>query len=176
MPTIREMNRKRPRRRADRPQAHRNLPRSQSDAGSLSSWTCYPQVQTEREGLLTLKHDKTVARYRNAKNIFALRNNAHIVPESATRIASGTDSSADDDDMQSARPVGAEQQSLLDVGRARGAGDEIERARRAALAESAPEFGERALIVGEDRVARQHDDVIVGEKIEGRRVVGAGDE
>src|SRR5271154_5677649 len=89
----------------------------------------------------------------NAKKIFALRRSATnfpdqlcVRPENAARIGRGSKFSTDDDDVQSAGPVGAEQQGLLNVGGARGTGDEIEGAWRAALAIGAAQLGERALI------------------------------
>jgi hypothetical protein len=70
----------------------------------------------------------------------------------------------------------AKQQRLLDISRPRGASDEVERARRAAFAIDAPHLGEHALVIGFDRLARQDDDMIVGQKIERCRIVRAGNE
>src|SRR5271166_516595 len=116
-------------RMAARPQARRTRPRSQGDADSLSSWTCYPQVQTHRKHDLTPKRDKTMAiccdakkNLRAAVQLASCRSTRErLIPESVNGGASGAASpaSADDDDMEPARPMGAEQQRLLDVGRAR---------------------------------------------------------
>ena len=53
---------------------------------------------------------------------------------------------------------------------------EIERARRDALAVERAQPREDALDVGDDVLARQHDDVVVGQEVERRRIVGARDE
>src|SRR5579862_7288227 len=78
--------------------------------------------------------------------------------------------------MQASWPVGAEQQRLLDIGRSRRSSNEIERARRAALAVSRAHLGEHALVIGFDRLSRQNDNVVVGKKVKGGRIVRPGDE
>jgi len=67
----------------------------------------------------------------------------------------------------------AEQQGLFDIGRARRAGDEIDRAWRAALAVFFPQSREDAFVVGQDVVATDDDDLIVRQEVERRRIVRA---
>src|ERR1700761_6926550 len=112
---------------------------------------------------------------------FALRYDVVNIYEGATRasrvLAFGCGSdSADDDDMQPPRTVSAQQKGLLDISGPRGARDEIECARRLAFAVDAPHLGEHALVIRLDRLARQKHDMIVGQEIEGCRVVWAGNE
>ena len=77
-PTFRERMHTSLPRRVARPQARRNPPRSQSDADSQSSWTCYPQVQPHRTRGLASKSDKTMAFAATAKKNFALRYNCRV--------------------------------------------------------------------------------------------------
>ena len=72
--------------------------------------------------------------------------------------------SGDDDDVQPPRAVRAQQQRLLDVGRARRAGDEIDRARRRAGAVDGAQFHENAFVIADEVVGEHDDDVIVGQK------------
>ena len=65
-----------------------------------------------------------------------------MVTKFARRRTCGNETSIRDDDVKAARPVRAEQQGLLDVARARRPGDEVERARREALAVTLAQLGE----------------------------------
>lgn len=76
--------------------------------------------------------------------------------------------------MQTAWPVGAELDGLLDIRRARGAGYKVDRARHR------PELGAQpcphVLDVGNESIGAQHDDVHIGQKVERGRVLAARDQ
>ena len=78
--------------------------------------------------------------------------------------------------MQPPWPVGAKQQGLFDVGGARRAGDEIDRARQRAGPISRAQFGEHAFVIGDDVGGEDDDEMVVGQEVERRRIVGAGDQ
>ena len=85
----------------------------------------------------------------------------------------GGRSVVDDDDMQAARPVRAEEQGLLDIGGARRPGDHVDGARHAALPVGGPQLVPDRLVVAGDIACRENDDVVVGQEIEGRRILRA---
>ena len=75
--------------------------------------------------------------------------------------------------MQPARAVRAEDERLLDVGRARRAGDEIEGSRHDAFAVTVAHLAPDALIIAENVARRDDDEMIVGQEVQGRRIVRA---
>jgi hypothetical protein len=79
-----------------------------------------------------------------------------------------------DQNVQTARAVGAELDRLLDIAGTRRAGDHVDGARETALAEFAAKPIPDLLIGARDVVGGEDHNVIVGEKIERRWIVGAG--
>src|SRR3954462_14830254 len=81
-----------------------------------------------------------------------------------------SNSGSNDHDVKPPRAMRTDQQGLLDIGRARWPGDEVERAWHLALTKSFADAGKDRLIIAADVLGREHHHVVVGQEIEGRRV------
>src|SRR6185437_16743580 len=103
------------------------------------------------------------------RNGLTSRSAARHSSESAAFAIGGL--ALDENDMQAARPVRAELDTLLDIAGARRASDEIDGAwHGAALAQPGPAF----LVGRQHLIGAQHDDMRVGQEVERRRRLGTG--
>ena len=73
--------------------------------------------------------------------------------------------------MQANGAVGTKQQGLLDIGRARGSGYEVDRARHFSLAEALAQPRPDFLVMGEDVASPHHHDVVFRQEVQARRIV-----